>query len=253
MRLPGVYARTLHYGAIGRFAVTLLPGDGKGREAMHGPMNARRWSNIELRSFASLLPGDVVNVSGAADADKNGSTYSSYFTAASSYSVTNYPGFRGFEGRPGEIPLDLSGPLPADLSQRFDVVFNHTTLEHIFEARNAFRHLCDMSRDLVIVVVPFAQVTHWSADFGDFWRFTPMGLRLLYEENRLEVIHEAASPMRAQDIYLLFVGSRNAAKWRGVLPSGRLDAPVGSWIAAHPWRVSVRHVGGRVLRRVHLR
>lgn len=31
-----------------------------------------------------------------------------------------------------EIGLDLSASLSADLSRAFDVVYNHTTLEHIF-------------------------------------------------------------------------------------------------------------------------
>jgi hypothetical protein len=217
------------------------------RDLYRQPLSARRWSNAELRRFSSLFEGDVVNVSGSGDGDKEGFTYGRHFSGSDSYSLTNYPGFRGFEGRPGEIPLDLTEDLPSDLVGRFDVVFNHTTLEHIFEVRAAFRNLCTMTRDIVIVVVPFAQQTHWSDDFGDYWRFTPMGLRLLFEENGLTVMHEAASPMERQDIYLLVVGSKQPEKWKGRLPDGHLGAPIGTWISAPSLFGRIRRMAARAL------
>ena len=128
---------------------------------------ARSWSNDELRRIAPLCAGDVANVSGWEDRDKEGRLYRSYFTGAASYTLTNFPGERGFAGREGELLLDLGGELPPALEQRFEVVFNHTTLEHIFEVRRAFANLCRLSRDLVIVVVPFAQEQHETASFGD--------------------------------------------------------------------------------------
>ena len=195
--------------------------------------SARLWSNQELRRFAAELSGAVVNVSGAHDQDKEGRRYRDYFPGASSYAVTNYKGFRGATGTEGEIFLDLSQELPPELVGRFDVVFNHTTLEHIYDTRAAFRHLCEMSRDLVIVVVPFAQVTHWSESFGDFWRFTPMGLRQMYEENDVRIVHEAAGPRRGEPIYLLFVGSRHPDRWGADRPGERIDAPIGEWIGRH--------------------
>lgn len=202
--------------------------------------SARVWSNGELRRFAAQLTGAVVNVSGSEDADKEGRRYRDYFPRATSYSVTNYSGFRGATGAEGEISLDLSKPLPAELVGAFDVVFNHTTLEHIYEARSAFARLCEMSRDLVMVVVPFAQVTHWSESFGDYWRFTPMGLRAMYEENGVEVLHEAAGPPRGEPIYLLFVGSKQPDRWRDALPGERIEAPIGGWIGLHLWSDRVK-------------
>lgn len=211
------------------------------------------WSNAELRRVAPLIAGEVVNVSGSEDDDKEGGHYRDYFTRATSYAITNYTGYRGVTGADGEIPLDLTRDLPADLSGRFDAVFNHTTLEHIFDTRGAFARLCQMSRDLVVVVVPFAQATHWSESFGDFWRFTPMGLRAMFEENGLDVVHEAAGPPRGEPVYLLFVGSRQADHWRGVLPAGRVDAPIGAWIGGEDRAARIRHraAGGvRLARRV---
>jgi len=198
--------------------------------------SARVWSNQELRRFSTGLDGAVVNVSGAHDEDKQGRHYRDYFPAASSYDVTNYKGFRGATGTEGEIFLDLADELPPGLAQRFDVVFNHTTLEHIYEVHAAFRHLCEMSRDLVVVVVPFVQVTHWSDSFGDFWRFTPMGVRQMFEENDLTVVHEAAGPRNGEPIYLLFVGSRHPERWTAASrPAERIDAPIGQWIGRHFW------------------
>lgn len=171
-----------------------------------------------------------MNVSAWDDRDKEGGYYKNYFTNAGSYSYTNYGGYRGFQGRPNEYALDLTGEVPRDLKRRFDVALNHTTLEHIFDVRKAFANLCELSRDIVIVVVPFAQVQHESDDWKDYWRFTPTCLRKLYQENGLAVVHEAVSPHRDAGIYLLYVGSRRADQWHGVFPSGYPTRPAGDWI-----------------------
>lgn len=224
---------------------------------MSTSLRPRFWSNQELRRIAGSLVGDIVNVSGSEDIDKEGAHYRDYFPRASSYSITNYEGFRGATGAEGEISLDLTQALPPELKERFDVVFNHTTLEHIFDTRVAFGNLCAMSRNLVIVVVPFAQVTHWSASFGDYWRFTPMGLRRMYEENEFTVVHEAAGPPGKEPIYLLFVGSRQPDRWDPALPRERVDGPIGEWIGLRLWtdrlRPRVRRLGALALRSLRRR
>ncbi len=179
---------------------------------------ARKWSNRELRQLAPHFPGDVVNVSAWQDNDKEGGTYQEYFSAASSYHVTNLGGHRGRSGRVNEHSLDLTSEVPADLVRRFDVAFNHTTLEHIFNVRRAFRNVCDLSKDVVIIVVPFSQVQHESVSYGDYWRFTPTCLRSLFAENGMELVYEAESDLRRSAIYLLVVASREASRWRSVLP-----------------------------------
>ena len=101
---------------------------------------ARIWSNNELKKIANLYTGDVVNVSAWKDQDKEGIKYRDYFSNASSYSVTNYNSeARGFQDTPGEIFLNLEDKLPTDLIAKFDTVFNHTTLEHIYEFRMALK------------------------------------------------------------------------------------------------------------------
>jgi len=93
-------------------------------------------------------------------------------------------------------------------------VFNHTTLEHIFDIRKAFENLCNMTKDVSIVVVPFSQVQHETESYKDYWRFTPSCMREMFRENGLEVIYEAESKDKKAAIYLLFVASRNPQKWK---------------------------------------
>lgn len=195
---------------------------------------ARTWSNDELRKIASLFAGDIVNVSAGENLDKEGSTYDLYFTNRRSFHLTNYaPGaFRGFAGREDEYLVDLSQELPAELVGRFDVALNHTVLEHVFDVRIAFGNVCRLSKDVVIVVVPFAQVQHDVEDFEDYWRLCPAGLRYLFRENGLEVIYEACNDDENVAVYLFFVGSRHPERWRNEMPPYQPITTAGAWIGA---------------------
>lgn len=178
----------------------------------------RVWSNRELKRIASLFTGEVVNISGWKDEDKEGGHYREYFTNASNYSITNFSGERGSVGSQEEIFLDLSGVVPSNLSRSFDVCFNHTTLEHIYDVGTAFSNICEMSRDIVIVIVPFSQEQHETDSFRDFWRFTPTCLRYLFDDNGFDIIYEAESPYSKAGIYLLFIASRRVDFWKDKLP-----------------------------------
>ena len=50
----------------------------------------RVWSNNVLRSFANIFEGEVINVSGWNDEDKEGGFYKDYFSNCSSYKISNY-------------------------------------------------------------------------------------------------------------------------------------------------------------------
>jgi hypothetical protein len=191
---------------------------------------ARHWSNDELRRLGRHLGGDIVNVSGWRDEDKDGGHYRDYFPNAASYVLTNYTGTRGAQGTTGEIALDLTGPLPSELEGRFDVVFNHTTLEHIYEVQTAIANLAAMSRDLVLVVVPFAQVQHELDSFQDFWRFTPTVLERAFGEHGLTPVYCSSNDDRNAAVYVVFAASRHPAKWAGVLPAPAAGPPAGDWI-----------------------
>ena len=207
----------------------------------------RLWSNEELRRVCQIFGGTVVNVSAWRDEDKEGGHYRDYFPTATRYYTTNYEGIRGTAEDDGQtnFALDLSAPLPDKMCGRFDVVFNHTTLEHVFEMRQAFRNLCLMSRDVVIVVVPFAQEMHSTESFGDFWRFTPQGVRALFAENGLTTIYEATSPQRNAGVYLLSIGSLHPQRWQSRLPAWQPVRKVGEWIGRPAWQRFLAVVSSR--------
>lgn len=134
-------------------------------------------------------------------------------------------------------------------------MFNHTTLEHVFEVRKAFANLCAMSRDVVIVVVPFSQVQHESESYGDFWRFTPTCLRQLFEENGMTVIYEAESPYRHASIYLVFVAARHPERHTGRtgrIPRFRKIRAAGNWIGTSLLVSGLQFTTHRVSRLVRL-
>ena len=173
---------------------------------------ARLWSNQELARVAGLFHGDVVNVSGWRDDDKFGRTYRSYFSSARSYTVTNYVAeARGWQGGDDEVFLDLTQPLPEALRGAFDVVFNHTVLEHVYEARTAFANLCTLSDDVVVLVVPFLQPMH--TEYGDFWRFTPLAVRNMFEENGVTLLSLTFNSHVSASVYLFAVASKHPERW----------------------------------------
>ena len=176
----------------------------------------RIWSNNELKKISSLFYGSVINVSGWKDLDKQGNTYREYFRNASEYWISNYVAeAKGFQGDlENELFLDLVLPIENNLIEKFDVVFNHTVLEHIFDCRNAFQNICLLSKDIVISIVPFLQ--HQHAAYGDYWRFTPECMSLLYEENGLELLYINYNNGRNQSVYVIAVASKNSGNWKNI-------------------------------------
>ncbi len=193
---------------------------------------ARIWSNQQLKRIDHLFTGSVVNVSAGEDLDKEGQHYADYFPNKEEYWLTNYaPGaHRGFEGRANEIMFDLTQPIPSGLVDRFDVVFNHTTLEHVFEVTTAFSNLCRASRDIVIVVVPFCQVQHETSGYQDYWRISPTCLRHMFERNGMQVVYEAANNDFNAAVYLFFVGSRHPERWQDRFPAWSPVTEAGQWV-----------------------
>jgi hypothetical protein len=174
---------------------------------------ARAWSNQELKKFSDLFSGDIVNVSGWQDKDKEGKRYTDYFLNKKSYTITNYKGEKGVSGLTNEIYLDLEQPLPQNLEGKFDVVFNHTTLEHVFDIFTAFKNLCLLSKNIVILVVPFIEGVHeLQGSFGDFWRPTHLAIEKLFESNGFSVLY--GSSRAIPPVYHFFVASRNPGKWK---------------------------------------
>lgn len=169
--------------------------------------SARKWSNQELKKFSHWLEGDIVNVSAFLDEDKEGKTYQDYFIQAASYSITNFDSDKkGATGLENEIYLDLEATLPENLQNKFDAVFNHTTLEHVYEIQRAFRNLCMMSRDYLVLVVPFLQEQH--AFYGDYWRMTPMALVNMCKKNNFSPVYISANNKKSESVYIFLIARR---------------------------------------------
>jgi len=175
----------------------------------------RIWSNCELRKVAGLFRGSVINVSAWKDEDKEGNVYKEYFTKADSYTITNFDSDkRGMQGKINEIYLDLEKELPAEMRGKYDVVFNHTTLEHVYDFRKAVKNICALSRDIVIIVVPFLQPMH--GDYGDYWRFSPLAVKRLLEENGLSMLCLKYNDTRRAAVYVFGVGTKKPKQWSTV-------------------------------------
>ncbi len=171
---------------------------------------ARRWSNQVLKKYAPYFSGSVVNVSAKLDFDRVDMNYREYFTNARSYQITNHDVYESeAQIRQNEIKLDLEEELREELIAGFDVVFNHTTLEHIFHVEKAFSNLCRLAKEAVIVVVPFSQQQHVAATYYDYWRFTPYSLERMFEDNGFTLVVTEYNDSFNGAIYLLGIGIRD--------------------------------------------
>lgn len=177
----------------------------------------RIFSNNELKKFSHLFVGKVVNVSGWTDEDKQGSFYKDYFANRTEYWITNFKADqKGLRGQSNEIFLDLEAELDHELIGRFDVAFNHTVLEHVYDFQKAFKNISLISRDVVIVVVPYIQQLHGSG-YSDYWRFTPLAMKRMYTNNGLKLRYCSANGWDKASIYLVCIGYRDN-KWDALIP-----------------------------------
>lgn len=173
----------------------------------------REWSNRELKKFSSLFQGEVLNVSGWKDVDKEGQFYRNYFPNCSNYFISNHPSLgKGFQNQEGEISLDLEKNIDHTYVNKFDVVFNHTTLEHIFDFRKALQNICLMSKDIVILIVPFLQQLHEDG-FDDYWRFSPKAINRLFNENGFETLYLSYNSHKRASVYIFCIASKYPEKW----------------------------------------
>jgi hypothetical protein len=103
-------------------------------------------------------------------------------------------------------------------------VFNHTSLEHVFEVNSAFKNLCSLSKELVIVVVPFMQEQHIDKGFDDYWRFTPQVIKKLFDKNNFNLEYINFNDQKKSSIYIFAVGIRKKEnfEWIGNMQGNKL-------------------------------
>lgn len=172
----------------------------------------RVWSNRELSTFGHLFHGTVINISGGNDMDKQGRLYRDYFPNAESYDISNHKPLAS--SSENELILDLeSQQLPAGLAGRFDVVFTHTVLEHVYHIDQAIDNLCGLSRDILISVVPFIQSFHCGKTFSDYWRFSPHAVCRLFEDRGFATVYLTWNDNPLGNIYIFHIASRNPESW----------------------------------------
>jgi len=175
----------------------------------------RIWSNNELKKFSGALSGDVLNVSGWKDSDKENSFYKNYFSNCNSYSISNWSfSKRGQETtlKKNEYLIDLEKDLDEKLFGKFDVVFNHTTLEHTFDIFQSFKNLCNLSKDTIIIVLPFLQEQHTNSDFKDYWRISPQAINEMFERNNCKLAYINANDYKNSSIYIFAIGCVKTSK-----------------------------------------
>jgi hypothetical protein len=173
-----------------------------------------------IKKYGGEFSGDIINVSGWDDRDSAGGSYRDYFPGHKRYVVSNFAiADKGFGSIKAdgieEIELDLEQPLRPELAKTFDVVFNHTTLEHVFKFETAFENLCGMSKDAVIIVVPLLQQIHIAKSFGDYWRPTTLAVRKLFLENGFTPLVIATNDNPFYPVYCFAIAVRDPKKYEG--------------------------------------
>ena len=197
----------------------------------------RAWSNRELKMIGISLSGSVLNCSGWCDEDKQGGYYQDYFPRATEYHVSMRE-IRIFEGedksisRRPDIAIDLEHPISTLMVGQYDIVFCHTVLEHVFDIFTAFENLAALSRDVVIVVVPWCQRVHESHSsndsYCDYWRIAPSTLKHLFEKNGLSLIYINGNLDFHASTYYLAVGSKQPDCHKDIIQLSPSCVPDGS-------------------------
>ena len=173
--------------------------------------NGRTYSNVCLKRILALLNvTSVLNVSGWDDGDKEGGRYSDYFSQkVSKYEVSHFENdYLRSDTDLSKMVINLED-LNYQAVEKFELVFSHTVLEHVFDQQNAFRIMCSLAEKYVVGVVPMINVLHWEKTYDDYWRFTPHGIRKLFENNEFKLVHLEIGPTSSISQYIIFVGVRN--------------------------------------------
>lgn len=131
-----------------------------------------QWLRVEMNRAVdkqlSALPVSTLSALEVSGTDHGGRGWAEY-------SSVQYPDF------------DICEDVPSDATT-YDVVIAEQVLEHVQDPARAMDSLARLTTPggTVVVTTPFLVRLHFEP--GDYWRFTPDGLRLLAERTGLEVI-----------------------------------------------------------------
>jgi len=190
----------------------------------HPEWGARNRSNDEIRKLGPLFGGDVLNLSGWKDEDKEGGCYRDYFPNARCYVISNYGAEVGSSAM-DEKELDLSKPYTGQIGT-YDLVFNHTVIEHVYSTQVVFDNLALLSRDAILTIVPFVQHMHGVKDgFVDYYRYSPLALERLFEERGFKTLYVSWNEDHPlMNVYIVHVASKCPERYAGFFPpSKRLE------------------------------
>jgi len=73
-----------------------------------------------------------------------------------------------------------------------------------------------MSRDMVVLVLPFLQQYH--SDYGDYWRVSPLGIKRLFEENGFELLYLSFNSHRMSSVYTFSMATCRPKAWIDLIP-----------------------------------
>ena len=147
--------------------------------------------------FAPRLSGSVLNI-GAGTANLK-------YRHAEMFGVAEYHTLEPSAEMQCTFVASATDMQPVE-SNRYDWVMSTAVLEHVDDPWAAAREHIRAAKPggFIYVVVPFDQVMHPAKDFGDYFRFTPQGVRKMFESCRvLEVETWGDSPLTPNGFALL--------------------------------------------------
>lgn len=152
-------------------------------------VGARRGASADLldETLAQHLPGTA-----AADLADPGSIYSETFFRRLGFAAVDSMDFSDYEG--ASLIQDLSAPLSPALEERFDVVYDGGTCEHVFELPTALRNIDRMLKPGG-VLIGHSPANNW-VNHG-FYQLTPELVFGFWEKAMgYEVLHCRLQPLQ---------------------------------------------------------
>ena len=199
----------------------------KARKILKRRESARKFSNRVLKQYLKHFSGNIINVSGWEDSDKENNLYKNYFGSIEKYVISN---IKGDHGMPKTktldsdlIYLDLEKPIADNLRNQFDVVFSHTVIEHIYNTQIALGNLAELSSDVIIIVVPFSQSVHYTNSYSDYVRLTPYYLNRFFEEKKFTTLLCCANEQPFDNVYLIYIASKYPNRYQDFFKNAPLN------------------------------